>query len=95
MVNKARCKNCGDVIESKNRHDWVACNCFAHYETNGHHGIFLDGGNDYWRGGGNFDDLERIYDDTPVSPTVETPPKSETKCTCNKDECHGSCKKGD
>lgn len=63
-MNKARCKHCGDVIESKTRHDFVTCKCFGDYETNGHHGIFIDGGDDYFRCGGNFEDLEHISDNT-------------------------------
>lgn len=46
---KVRCKVCGDVIQSKYRHDWVACKCRA---------IFIDGGDSYTRCGGspeNFD----------------------------------------
>lgn len=39
-VNKARCKKCGDVIESKYRHDFVTCNCKT---------ISVDGGRDYLR----------------------------------------------
>ena len=27
-MSKARCKNCGDVVESKTRHDFVTCTCF-------------------------------------------------------------------
>ncbi len=53
--NKARCTNCGDIIESKYRHNFVQCSCFS-VST----GIFLDGGNTYWRCGGNFSHLERI-----------------------------------
>ena len=26
-VNKIRCKNCGDIIESKTVHDFVTCKC--------------------------------------------------------------------
>ena len=44
-----RCKKCGDVIESKYRHDWVSCSCGA---------CFVDGGYDYCRIGGNFEDIE-------------------------------------
>ena len=86
MVNKAKCRNCGDIIESKRRHDFVACSCFAHFLNNGGHGIFIDGGQDYFRAGGNFDDLERIVTED-----------STTSCNCNKGECFGSCtyKKGD
>lgn len=55
--NKAKCKNCGDTIESKSVHDFVACSCFS--KDNGH-GFFLDGGNDYHRFGGNFNDIEWV-----------------------------------
>ena len=41
-MNKARCRICGDVIESKYRHDFVEC-------KGGH--IFIDGGPDYQRAG--------------------------------------------
>ena len=56
--NKARCKNCGDVLESIRRHDFITCTCFQ--EEKGH-GIFIDGGRGYYtRIGGNFDDYEEI-----------------------------------
>ena len=42
--NKAMCLMCHDVIESRSRHDWVPCTCGA---------IFVDGGLDYLRRGGN------------------------------------------
>lgn len=28
MKNKAKCRNCGDVVESKHRHDFVSCKCY-------------------------------------------------------------------
>ena len=28
MINKAKCKNCGDVIESKSTHQMVSCSCY-------------------------------------------------------------------
>lgn len=46
--NRAKCRLCGDIIESKHRHDLVACKCGA---------IFIDGGLDYLRGGAR-DSLE-------------------------------------
>jgi len=55
-MSKARCKNCKEVIESKHRHDFVACKCFKNKQNTT--GIFIDGGNDYRRCGGNFDNLE-------------------------------------
>lgn len=42
--NRAKCLKCGDVIESKYRHDWVQCSCGE---------IFIDGGIDYCRAGAN------------------------------------------
>lgn len=55
-LNRARCRKCGDIIESTYRHDWVACKCG---------GIFIDGGNAYRRGGClkegfTFDDIEYL-----------------------------------
>ena len=47
--NSARCRNCGDEIESKHRHDFVVCKCGA---------IFVDGGKDYIRRGGDPVDIE-------------------------------------
>ena len=50
--NKARCKKCGDIIESKHQHDFVRCSCGE---------IFIDGGTVCPRGGANnwknFEDL--------------------------------------
>lgn len=49
--NRARCKLCGDVIESEHRHDLVWCSCRA---------IFVDGGKDYRRRGGDHAALEDL-----------------------------------
>ena len=40
MRNRAKCKLCGDIIESTYRHDMVSCSCGE---------ISVDGGNDYHR----------------------------------------------
>ena len=40
LVNKAQCKLCGDIIESKHVHDYVGCKCGE---------IAVDGGKDYLR----------------------------------------------
>lgn len=45
--NIAKCRNCGDIIESIHRHDFVACKCFVNEEHN--KGIAIDGGKDYIR----------------------------------------------
>lgn len=38
LTNKVRCRKCGDVIESKHRHDYVTCSCGN---------VAVDGGKDY------------------------------------------------
>jgi len=43
MGKKLKCTQCNDIIESKYRHDYVNCKCGK---------IFVDGGNDYLRCGG-------------------------------------------
>lgn len=40
IVNKIRCKKCGDIIESKSKHDFKSCKCGA---------VAIDGGTDYLR----------------------------------------------
>lgn len=46
--NMAKCFLCGDIIESKHRHDFVRCKCGA---------IFVDGGIDYLRRGGERENI--------------------------------------
>jgi len=48
LKNKAQCVKCGDIIESIYRHDFKSCKCGA---------IFVDGGRDYLRRGGEFEDI--------------------------------------
>lgn len=40
LINKIRCKHCGDIIESKSVHDYKQCSCGA---------VSVDGGLDYIR----------------------------------------------
>jgi len=51
LRNRCKCIKCGDIIESKSRHDFVACSCGE---------IFTDGGTDYIRRGAK--DLRNIVD---------------------------------
>ena len=64
--NRAQCTHCGDIIESKRKHDWVACQCWDTFPDNSH-GIFVDGGVSYLRRGyaneSEFKDLSE-YEDT-------------------------------
>jgi hypothetical protein len=43
-MSKAKCLDCEDIIKSKHRHDFVKCKCGN---------SFIDGGDDYFRGGGS------------------------------------------
>lgn len=62
LVNKARCKKCNDVIESKHQHDFVSCRCGE---------IFVDGGTDYLRRGGrNLDSIDDLSEYESVETAV-------------------------
>lgn len=50
---KIKCKKCGDIIESKSRHDMVWCKCRA---------IAIDGGNDYIKITGLITDFDRVIE---------------------------------
>jgi len=49
--NAAKCLKCQEVIESKHRHDFKFCKCNS---------IFIDGGLDYVRFGGEKEDIELL-----------------------------------
>ena len=55
LRNSAKCRKCGDSIESKHRHDFVWCKCGA---------IAVDGGKAYLRRVGNFGDFEDTSETT-------------------------------
>lgn len=59
--NAAKCLDCGDVVESKSRHDFRSCRCGN---------IFVDGGLSYIRRG--FRDESKIEDlsEYEVDPSV-------------------------
>jgi hypothetical protein len=61
LRNAAECKRCGDVIESRSVHDFVACKCGE---------IFVDGGLSYLRRGAR--DINNIIDRCEWR-TAETP----------------------
>ena len=50
-LNKAQCKKCDDIIESKHRHDFVWCKCGA---------IAVDGGKDYLKRCGKSADMTEM-----------------------------------
>ena len=51
IVNKIKCKKCGDVIESTYRHDFKSCKCGA---------VAVDGGKDYLIRLGYEEDYEEL-----------------------------------
>lgn len=60
IVNKVRCKICGEVLESRHRHDYKTCSCDQK--------TMIDGGLDYGRYGGvDLDQIEHlsVYDNDP------------------------------
>lgn len=64
--NAAQCLNCGDIVESKFRHDFVTCQCYD--ENNPSHGIYVDGGKNYlrhgWCNADEFVDLSEVISDS-------------------------------
>ena len=61
LKNKAKCLRCEEIIESESRHDMQQCECGA---------IFIDGGLQYWRFGGDMTYFERIREEV-----IENAPK--------------------
>ena len=49
--NRIKCLKCGDIIESKYRHDYKTCFCGA---------CAVDGGRDYLRRSGNLEDWQEM-----------------------------------
>jgi len=66
LSNKAQCRKCGDIIESKHRHDFVWCSCKA---------IAVDGGLDYLRRVGEPVDLIELstYEEGSDNDTISFP----------------------
>ncbi len=50
-INRAKCRKCGDIIESRYRHHFVSCTCGA---------ICVDGGREYLKRCGEFSDCEEL-----------------------------------
>lgn len=51
LVNKIRCKKCGDIIESKSVHNFKYCKCKS---------VAVDGGRDFLRRMGKMGDWEEL-----------------------------------
>lgn len=51
IVNKIKCKKCGDEIESNTVHDFKFCKCGS---------VAVDGGHEYLRRCGNREDWEEM-----------------------------------
>ena len=54
VKNCIKCKKCGDVIESKHRHDFVWCKCGA---------VAVDGGREYLRRVGGLEYIEDLSEE--------------------------------
>lgn len=52
IYNAIKCKKCGEIIESKHRHDFKFCKCGA---------VAVDGGHDYLRRIGKDEDYEELF----------------------------------
>jgi len=60
-MGKIQCLNCGEILESKYRHDFQMCDC--------KNKSFVDGGNTYLRvGGKNLDKIKIIEETDSYSP---------------------------
>ncbi len=57
LVNRIRCKKCGDVIESESTHDFKFCKCKS---------VAIDGGQDYLRREGEREDWEELSEYGPA-----------------------------
>ena len=59
VSNKAQCNECGDIIESKNRHDFVTCSCKS---------LSVDGGKSYrkrcFKSFSNWTELSEFYEES-------------------------------
>ena len=60
--NAIKCLKCGDIVESKHRHDFRMCSCGA---------VFIDGGHDYVRCGGRPGDFELLTEYAEEEPPAE------------------------
>ncbi len=65
LKNSIRCKNCGDVLVSRSRHDWVCCKCFQ--ESRGKTGCYCDGGTSYLRYGGDAKTYDILTETRPMT----------------------------
>lgn len=64
--NAIRCKNCGEIIESKSTHDFVECKCFR--QSHGLTGCCVDGGLSYLKRCGDPEMWEDLSETRPLTP---------------------------
>lgn len=62
-----KCKKCGDIIQSKHRHDMVWCKC---------HSVAIDGGDDYCRWAGDKENIEFYIEESRFQTHKETDAKT-------------------
>lgn len=63
ISNKARCRNCNTIVESVSRHHLAFCSCGK---------IFVDGGKEYLRRGGEIHLIEEMSEFQKPTPTEQT-----------------------
>ena len=61
LVNKIRCKRCGDAIESKDQHQFISCKCGAVAIDGGHYHLSRTGNQEDW------EELSKVVDTTESS----------------------------
>ena len=89
LINKIRCKNCGDIIESKYTHDFKECSCKS---------CFVDGGHEYLRRGfseqGCFEELSIVISEEEKIKCPQCKRELKIECTSTlKVDLHGNKKK--
>lgn len=62
VINRIRCKHCGDIIESHTTHDFRTCSCES---------VSVDGGHDYLRRvfktSNDFEELSKIVEEDKIN----------------------------
>ena len=64
MATVIKCKRCGDIIWSSDRHDMVWCRC---------HSVAIDGGDDYCKISGNIENWEYLTQGGDTKMKIEKP----------------------
>lgn len=68
LVNRAKCNHCGWVIESQGRHHLNVCGCGR---------LYVDGGQEYLRRGGDLNNYEELseFEEVEIESVLDKPLK--------------------